>query len=65
MRTSRTFVLGVMVGAAVVWLWGEEIGEYVEEQTRGVRARAADGVRAVENTAAKALGARGKSAASS
>jgi len=65
MRTSGTFVLGVIAAAAVVWLWGEEIGKYVEEQMRGVRAKAAEGVRAVEKTAAKALGARGESAASS
>jgi hypothetical protein len=56
MRTSGAFVLGVIAGAAVGWLWGEEIEEYVEGQTRGVRAKAAEGVRAVEKTAGKVLG---------
>ena len=46
MRTSGAVVLGVcilgaLMGTAVVWLWGREMGAYVEEKTGGVR----DGVR--------------------
>ena len=55
MRTSGAFVLGAIMGAAVVWLWGREIGEYLEEKTRGVRTKAAHGVRAVEEKAGKVL----------
>ena len=55
MRTGRVFVLGAIVGAAVVWLWGREVEEYVEEKMRGVRARAAEGVRAVEETVGQVL----------
>jgi hypothetical protein len=55
MRTSRALVLGAIMGAAVVWLWGREIGEYLEKKTRGVRTKAADGVRAVEEKAGKVL----------
>ena len=55
MRTIRTFVLGAIMGAAVMWLWGREIEAYVEEKTRGVRTKAAEGVRAVEETAGKVL----------
>ncbi len=55
MRTSGAFVLGAIMGAAVVWLWGREMEEYVEEKTRGVRTRAAESVRAVEETAGKVL----------
>jgi hypothetical protein len=55
MRTSGAFVLGVIIGAAVVWLWGREMEAYVEEKTRGVRTKAAEGVRAVEETAGKVL----------
>jgi hypothetical protein len=55
MRTSEAFVLGAIMGAAVVWLWGREMEEYVAERTRGVRTKAAVGVRAVEETAGKAL----------
>jgi gas vesicle protein len=55
MRSSEAFVLGAIVGAAVVWLWGREMEEYVEEKTRGVRTKAAEGVRAVEEGAEKVL----------
>lgn len=55
MRTSEVFVLGAIMGAAVVWLWGNELEEYVQERTRGVRTKAAEGVRAVEETAGKVL----------
>ena len=46
MRASGAFVLGTcvlgaLVAAAAVWLWGREMREYAEEKTRGVR----DGVR--------------------
>jgi hypothetical protein len=59
MRTSGACVLGVIAGAAVVWLWGDEIAEYVKEQTRGVRTNAAEGIRAVEKTVGKVLGCGG------
>ncbi len=55
MRTSRAFVLGAIMGAAVVWLWGRAMDEYMEEKTRGVRTKAAEGVRAVEEKAGKVL----------
>lgn len=55
MRTGGALVLGVIVGAAVVWLWRREIEGYVEEKTRGVRTTAAEGVRAVEEQAGKML----------
>jgi hypothetical protein len=55
MRTSGAFALGAIMGAAVVWLWGREMEEYVEERTRGLRTKAAEGVRAVEETAGRVL----------
>jgi len=55
MRTSGVFVGGVIVGAAVVWLWGRDLEAYVEERTRGVRTTVAEGVRAVEETAGQVL----------
>ena len=55
MRTGGAFVLGAIVGAAVVWLWGREIEDYVQEKTRGLRTKAAEGVRSVEETAGKVL----------
>jgi gas vesicle protein len=50
MRISGVLVLGAVVGAAAVWLWGRELEQYAEGKTRGMRARVADGVRAVEET---------------
>jgi hypothetical protein len=55
MRTSEVFVLGAIMGAAALWLWGREMEEYVAERTRGVRTKAAAGVRAVDETAGKVL----------
>ena len=55
MRTCKAFVLGAIMGAAVVWLWGREMEEYVEARTRGVRTKAAEGVRAVEEKAGQVL----------
>ena len=61
MRTSKAFVLGTVTGAIVVWLWGREIADYLAEKTRGVRARAADGIRAVEEKTGKVLDRSGHS----
>jgi ABC-type dipeptide/oligopeptide/nickel transport system ATPase component len=55
MRTSEAFVLGAIMGAAVVWLWGRQMEEYVAEKTRGVRTKAAEGVRTVEEATGKVL----------
>jgi len=55
MRTGTAFVLGAMMGAAVVWLWGREMEEYVGQKTRGVRTTVAEGVRAVEEKAGQML----------
>ena len=55
MRSSRVFVLGAIVGAAAVWLWGRDLGVFVEEKTRGVRTTVAEGVRAVEEMAEQVL----------
>jgi hypothetical protein len=55
MRTGRAFVLGAITGAAVVWLWGQEMEAYVAETSRGVRTKVAGGVRAVTETVGKVL----------
>ena len=55
MRTGGAFALGAITGAAVVWLWGRQVEAYVEEKTRRVRTKAAEGVRAVEETAGLVL----------
>jgi len=55
MRTSKAFVLGAITGALVGWLWGKDIETYVGEKTRGVRTKAAEGIRAVEEKTGRVL----------
>jgi gas vesicle protein len=55
MRTSEAFVLGTITGAVVVGLWGRTIEDYLGEKTRGVRTKAAEGIRAVEERTGKVL----------
>jgi len=61
MRTSEAFVLGTIVGGLAVWLWGREIEGYVGEKTRGVRAKAADAMRTVEEKTGQILDSGGDS----
>ena len=55
MRTSDGFLLGVITGAAIVWFWRREIEDYARDKTRGVRARAAEGLQAVAEGTGKVL----------
>ena len=55
MRSYEAFLLGAITGGVAVWVWGKEITGYLQEQTRGVRARAAEGLRAVEEGTGKVL----------
>ena len=55
MRASEAFVFGTIIGGMAVWLWGREIEGYVGESTRGVRTRAADALRVVEEKTAQVL----------
>jgi hypothetical protein len=61
MRATEAFVAGTITGAVVAWLWGHRIEAYVGEQTRGVRTRAADGIRAVDEKAGEMLDRGGDS----
>ena len=61
MNQVKVFVLGTIAGAIAVWLWGREIEGYVGEQTRGVRTRAAEGMRAVDEKAGQVLDRGGDS----
>lgn len=49
------FVLGAVMGGVAVWLWGEEIRRYASDGTRSFRMKAADKLRAVEDTAGSVL----------
>jgi hypothetical protein len=61
MRATKAFVLGTITGAVIAWFWGKEIDGYVRAQTRGVRARAAEGMRAVDEKAGDVLDRGGRS----
>jgi hypothetical protein len=37
----KGFILGALAGGVAMWLYGDQIREYVDEMTSGVRERAA------------------------
>lgn len=47
----KVFILGVIAGAAAMWVWREEIESFFEQKTRGIREKAADSIETVEKTA--------------
>jgi hypothetical protein len=49
------FILGAIVGGIVVWLWRDEMVEYVDQRTREVRSKAADRLRLVQEKAESAF----------
>ena len=55
MRNYEAFTLGVITSGLVAWFWGEEIRDYLREQTRGVRTQAAEGLQAVADGTGKVL----------
>ena len=61
MRSSKAFILGAIASAVVVWFWGKQIGDYFGIKTDGVRAQAAAGMRAVDETAGQVLDQGGAS----
>ena len=61
MRTSEAFVLGAIMGGAVVWLWGKEIAGYVGDRTRGIRVDAADAIGAIDEKTGQVLDSGGDS----
>jgi hypothetical protein len=61
MRTSEVFILGMITGAVGLWLWGREIQSSVRGRTRAVRAKAAEGIRAVETQTGQVLDRGGSS----
>jgi hypothetical protein len=38
----KGFIVGALAGGIAVYLWGDQIRSYVEDNTRGMRTRAAD-----------------------
>lgn len=40
----KSFMIGTMAGAAVMWLYGDRIRDYIDDLTMNVRERAAAGL---------------------
>jgi hypothetical protein len=51
----KGFLAGAITGGLVVWFWKDDIQAYLDQKTRTVRTRAADGLQAVEEAAEGAL----------
>jgi len=49
------FLIGALVGGLAVWYWGEEMREYAESRTVGVRRSAANMIRSVGKKAEDVL----------
>ena len=49
------FLIGALVGGLAVWYWGEEMREYAESRTVGVRRSAANKIRSVGKKAEDVL----------
>ena len=61
MRNSKAFIMGTIASAVVLWFWGKQIVDYFGVKTDGVRATAAAGMRAVDETAGQVLDQGGAS----
>jgi len=55
MRSTEMFVLGIIAGGVALWIWRREIESYAGEKTRGMRAKAADGIQAIEEKTVSVL----------
>jgi len=61
MRRTEAFILGTIMGGVAVWLWGRDVESYVGKKTRGVRTKAADAMRAVDEKTGQVLDGSGNS----
>jgi len=51
----RLFIAGAIAGGVAVWMWGDELRDYLAERARGVRTRTADQIQVVQQAAETAL----------
>ena len=49
------FLVGAAAGALAMWYWGDDIRDYVDSKTRGVRDRAVETLQTVEERAGDVL----------
>ncbi len=52
----KSFVLGAITGGTIVWFWGREIRQFLDEQTSGVREAAAGKLQAAADSLQAAAG---------
>lgn len=45
------FIAGAIAGGLAVWVWGDELRDYLAERTRRVRAKTADQIQLVQHAA--------------
>jgi hypothetical protein len=58
------FIIGVIAGGAAMWQYGDQIREFVDDKTKTVRHKAADGLMAVAETVEGGLRTPSQSAGS-
>jgi hypothetical protein len=46
----KSFLLGAISGATVMWLWGDQIRDTIDDATLGVRTRASERLQGVADT---------------
>ncbi len=46
----KSFLVGAIAGGVVMWFWGDQIREAVDEATSGVRTRTAEQLQGVADT---------------
>ena len=49
------FMIGALAGALAMWYWGDDIRDYVDSKTRGVRDRTVETLQTVEERAGDVL----------
>jgi hypothetical protein len=49
------FIVGVIAGGVAVWMWGDDLHDYLAERTRGVRLKTADQIQLVQQATETAL----------
>jgi hypothetical protein len=49
------FIVGAIAGGVAIWMWGDELREYVDRRTRSLRSKAADKLQLVQEVTETAL----------
>jgi hypothetical protein len=52
----KSFIMGMITGGAVMWIWGPEIKRYLDDRTHTMRTRVADSLQSTAETLHSAAG---------